>query len=138
VRAGVLREDELPAEPIKVLGASGSARIDTLVHDMVERSAAAEDIVQGEQAGAAMGALRDFMFSRVYLGASVRAEQERIVNVVRTLFEHYVAHPESLPDGGGAADADLAQRVTDYLAGMTDRYCIRAYTELAVPREFAL
>ena len=45
--------------------------------------------------------------------------------------------PQSLPDGGGAAGADLAQRVTDYLAGMTDRYAIRAFTELSVPREFA-
>ena len=53
------------------------------------------------------------------------------------LFEHWVEHPEGLPDGGGVQGADLAQRVTDYLAGMTDRYCIRAYTELKVPQAFA-
>jgi len=133
VRAGVLDEGELPAEPIAVLGATGSARIDALVHDMVEHSDAAGDIVQGERAGAAMDALRDFMFAHVYLGPSVRAEHERIANVVRALFDSYVEHPETLPDDGGAAGADLAQRVTDYVAGMTDRYCIRAYTRLAVP-----
>jgi len=137
VRAGVLSEAELPEEPIAVLGTTGSARIDALVHDMVERSAVAGDIVQGERAGAAMAALRDFMFAQVYLGPSVRAEHARIANVLRTLFEHYVEDPQSLPDGGGAAGADLAQRVTDYLAGMTDRYAIRAFTELSVPREFA-
>ena len=56
-----------------------------------------------------------------------------------TLFEHYVEHPELLPDPPGATadEDDLAQRVTDYLAGMTDRYCIREYTELQVPRAFA-
>src|SRR6202453_2348146 len=83
VRAGLLSEDELPAQPIAVLGSSGSARIDALVHDMVERSELAGDIVQGEQAGAAMSELRDFMFARVYLGPSVRAEHERIANVLR-------------------------------------------------------
>ena len=137
LRAGVLVEEQLPAEPIAVLGATGSERIDTLVHDMVEQSDAAGDIVQGERAGAAMSELRDFMFANVYLGESVRAEHQRIANVIRTLFESYADHPESLPDDGGAPGADLGQRVTDYIAGMTDRYCIRAFTQLAVPREFA-
>jgi len=81
----------------------------------------------------------------VYLGPAVRAERARIAAVLRRLFEHYVEHPELLPGQGeeapalsaGEAEARLAQRVTDYLAGMTDRYCIREYTELQVPRAFA-
>ena len=137
VRAGVLREDELPAEPIAVLGDTGSARIDALVHDLVEHSAAAGDVVQGAEAGAAMDALRAFMFERVYLGAAARREHAKIDRVVRTLFTHFVDDPERLPDDGGAPDADLAQRVTDYLAGMTDRYCIRAFEALTVPEAFA-
>src|SRR5271168_3845499 len=140
VRAGLLREQELPAQPIAVLGNSGSARIDTLVHDMVEHSQQAGDIVQGPLAGPAMSELREFMFERVYLGPAVRAEHAKITAVVRRLFEHYVEHPELLPAsaGGGQAEdeIDLAEQVTDYLAGMTDRYCIRAYTELQVPRAF--
>jgi dGTPase len=140
VRAGLLDERDLPAEPIATLGRGGSQRIDALVHDMVEHSARARAIVQGERAADAMAALREFMFERVYLGPAVRAEHERIVGVVRRLFEHYVAHPELLPEPR-AADAEgegtgLAQRVTDYIAGMTDRYCIREYTELQVPRAF--
>jgi dGTPase len=141
VRAGLLREEELPGEPISVLGASGSTRIDALVHDMVEQSERAGDIVQGPAAGPAMAALRDFMFERIYLGPAVRAEHVKISAVIRRLFEHYVEHPDLLPRGpDGAAPAgeeELARRVTDYLAGMTDRYCIRAYTELQVPQAFA-
>ena len=139
VRAGLLREEELPAEPIAVLGASGSERIDALVHDMVEQSALAGDIVQGAQAGAAMNELRDFMFEHVYLGPAVRDEHQKIAGVVRRLFEHYVEHPELLPGswGAGQGPGDLARLVTDYLAGMTDRYCIREYTELQVPQAFA-
>ncbi len=137
LRAGVLRESELPAEPIAVLGPTGSQRIDALVHDMVEHSQPAGDIVQGEQARKAMDALRAFMFERVYLGAHVRTEHARIAEVLTTLFEHYRKHPDALPDSGGVADADLGQRITDYIAGMTDRYCIRAFTELSVPHAVA-
>ena len=135
VRAGLLSEQDLPAGPIAVLGATGSARIDALVHDMVEHSARAEDIVQGPDAGPAMAELRDFMFERIYLGPAVRAERARIAAVLERLFEHYAGHPELLPlDATGAGPAE---RVTDYIAGMTDRYCIRAYTELQVPQAFA-
>jgi dGTPase len=146
VRAGLLEESDLPAEPIAALGRTGSERIDALVHDMVEHSSrAGGEIVQGAEAAEAMGALREFMFERVYLGPQVRAEHERVQGVVRALFEHYVEHPELLPEGppdGGATgtagvDLDIARRVTDYIAGMTDRYCLREYTDLRVPRAFA-
>jgi dGTPase len=137
LRAGVLRAGELPSEPIAVLGRTGSARIDALVHDLVEHSERAGDIVQGPEAGAAMDALRSFMFDRVYLGPAARREHLKIERMLRALFEHYVAEPDDIPDGGGAPDADLAQRVTDWLAGMTDRYCIRAFEALSVPEAFA-
>jgi dGTPase len=70
----------------------------------------------------------------VYLGPAVRAEHDKIAAVLRRLFEHYVERPELIP---GPAGGERAQRVIDYLAGMTDRYCIREYTELQVPRAFA-
>jgi dGTPase len=138
VRAGVLAPGELPPGPIGVLGDSGSARIDALVHDLVEHSRAAGDIVQGERAGAAMDALRTFMFEQVYLRDEVRREHAKIERVMRTLFDHYIAAPQRLPDAGGAPGADPAQRVTDYIAGMTDRYAIAAFEALSVPAGFAL
>jgi len=138
LRAGVLDQAALPAGAIAVLGDSGAARIDALVHDLVEHSEAAGDIVQGEQAGAAMAALRAFMFEHVYLGAAARQEHSRIERVIRTLFHHYASDPSLLPDAGGAPGADHAQRVTDYLAGMTDRYAVRAFTALSVPASFTL
>jgi dGTPase len=138
LRARVLDEDALPAGAIGVLGATGSERIDMLVHDLVETSERAGDIVQSEEAGAAMTALRTFMFDQVYLGDAARQEHSRIERVIRTLFDHYASDPALLPDGGGAPGADHAQRVTDYLAGMTDRYAVRAFEALSVPASFAL
>jgi dGTPase len=138
LRAGVLDEAALPADAIGVLGATGSARIDMLVHDLVEASEQAGDIVQGAAAATAMTELREFMFERVYLGDVARQEHSRIDRVIRTLFEHYASDPALLPDGGGAPGADHAQRVTDYLAGMTDRYAVRAFEAFSVPASFAL
>jgi dGTPase len=85
-----------------------------------------------------MDELRDFMFEHVYLGPAARREHAKIEHVLRTLFQHFADDPERLPDGGGAPDAGVAQRVTDYLAGMTDRYCIRVFEALTVPEAFAL
>jgi dGTPase len=136
VRAGVLAERDLPAEPIATLGDSGSRRIDALVHDLVEHSARAGEIVQGETAGAAMDDLRTFMFEHVYLATAARREHAKIERMLRTLFEHYLAHPEEIPPL--MPDAELSVRVTDYLAGMTDRFCIRAFERLSMPDAFGL
>src|SRR6201991_2273968 len=121
VRAGVLSIEDLPTEEIAILGPTGSQRIDTLVHDLVEHSERAGDIAQGESVGRAMLSLRSFMFERVYLGPRARAEHAKIERVLRGLFDYYVEHPEELPP----SDARDQDRVLDYLAGMTDRFAIR-------------
>jgi dGTPase len=135
VRAGVLAGHDLPAGPLAVLGQTGERRIDALVHDLVEQSAAAGDIVQGEAVGDAMSQLRDFMFEHVYLGPVATREHAKIGVVIGSLFDHYCAHPEEIPDSIPAGE--LPARVTDYLAGMTDRFCIRAFEQLSVPVAFA-
>jgi dGTPase len=134
LRAGVLQPADLPGAEIELLGPTGSARIDTLVRDIVAHSTReAADIVQGEEVGGAMLRLRKFMFDRVYLAPAARHEQERVQRTLRGLFDHYMEHPEETPEGEPGADD--TQRVTDYLAGMTDRYCIARFTELTVPEE---
>jgi dGTPase len=136
LRAEVLAEAELPREDIAVLGDTGSERIDLLVHDLVEHSEAAGDIVQSEIVGGAMARLRRFMFERVYLGQGALKEQDRVTGVIETLFEHYLASPGSIEGIAPEDGQDPEARVTDYIAGMTDRFCIRKFEELTVPREF--
>ncbi len=153
LRAGVIGPADLPAHEIAVLGHTGSERIDTLVHDLVEHSEAAGDIVQGDEVGAAMLRLRTFMFDRVYLGEAARTEHAKIERVLRGLFDWYSEHPDEIGGietgdradeiGDRAAqggtypiDGSLADRVIDYIAGMTDRFAIRAWSERAVPQGF--
>jgi dGTPase len=133
LRAGILRPEDLPAAEIELLGPTGSLRIDTLVRDIVERSGEAGDIVQSEEIGLAMLRLRKFMFDRVYLGPEAQREHKRVERAMRGLFDHYLASPDELPHWD--ATASECQRVADYIAGMTDRYCIAKFTQLTIPEE---
>ena len=72
------------------------------------------------------------MFEHVYLGPAARAEHAKIERVMRGLFDWFCEHPDELPPG-----AELSDRVIDYLAGMTDRFAIRAWEARFVPRGFA-
>jgi dGTPase len=132
VRAGVLDPADLPRAELEVLGPTGSKRIDTLVRDLVERSAAAGDVAQSEDVGKAMLRLRKFMFERVYLAPDAQRELPRVERMLRALFEHYAERPPASP----LADATDEQRVVDYLAGMTDRFAVRAFSALSVPQGF--
>ena len=136
VRAGIIGEADLPTEQIEQLGPTGSLRIDALVTDIVERSREAGDIVQSDEMGGAMLRLRKFMFDRVYLGAAARSEHERVLLALTTLVDHYLANPDLVPAGREGED-DL-QRVTDYVAGMTDRFCIATFRRIALPEESRL
>jgi dGTPase len=136
LRAGILAQDDLPREEIELLGPTGAQRIDALVTDLVETSRPAGDIVQGEDVGAAMLGLRDFMFERVYLGPAARSEHARVQWTVRSLVEHYLENPGEVPLV--SEDADDVQRVIDFVAGMTDRYCIATFRRLALPEESRL
>jgi dGTPase len=112
IRYGILRTEDLPAGEIGVLGPTGSRRIDTLVHDLIESSAREGDIVQSDEVGGAMLALRAFMFERVYLGPETRAEHDRAHATVQRIFD-------ALADRG-----DDPEQITEFIAGMTDRYAL--------------
>ena len=107
IRAGILSADELPQDELAVLGVTGSRRIDALVHDLVETSADAGDIVQSDEIGEAMLSLRRFMFERVYH----QQDHTHVEATVQRIFD----------DLAGRMSLEEA---TDYLAGMTDRFAL--------------
>ena len=137
VRAGILDEADLPAELIEPLGNTGSARIETLVSDIVASSEGGDDIVQSDEIGGYMLRLRKFMFDRVYLGPAARSEHQRVQLTLTALLDHYLANPDQIPRSSSSSD-DESQRVIDYVAGMTDRFCINAFRTIALPEESRL
>ncbi|MEO8290912.1 MAG: deoxyguanosinetriphosphate triphosphohydrolase [Gaiellaceae bacterium] len=121
VRAGLLSHDDLPENEIALLGDRGSRRIDTLVHDIVEASSEASDIVQSEEIGHAMLNLRAFMFEAVYLGPAAQEQRDTASATLRRIFDHLVEHPDDLQED---RPGDASERITDYIAGMTDRFAL--------------
>ena len=112
IRHGILAEADLPRDEIDVLGETGSKRIDTLVHDLIETSEREGDIAQSDDVGGAMLSLRSFMFTHVYLGPQTRAEHDRARAVVRRIFD-------ALAERGDGPD-----EISEFIAGMTDRYAL--------------
>src|SRR6266516_650500 len=112
IRYGILQESDLPQDEIETLGPTGAKRIDTLVHDLVEESARAGDIIQGEEVGNAMLSLRSFMFEHVYLGPEATNEHARAHEAIRRIYAQLAARGDS-PD-----------EIVEFVAGMTDRFAL--------------
>jgi len=155
-RAGLISEEELPPEVSRTLGSSHSQRIDTLVTDIVEHSWAATgdpstipstsslagqagqgsgragppDIGMSEEVLAAANTLREFMFQRVYLWEGRREEAERAKQVVRFLFQYYLARPQEMESDFVIASDAAWRRAADYVAGMTDGFALAAAERL--------
>jgi dGTPase len=138
VRAGVIGQDELPARAVEVLGSTHSARINTLVTDLVDRSAGGPEIGLSDDVFRALDGLREFLFDNVYLRDEARSEQDKAISMVRSLFAHYLDHPEEVPQEYHRAPGDPPTRVADYIAGMTDRYALRIYEQLFLPQRWLL
>jgi dGTPase len=138
VRAGVIGPTELPDDPLGVLGRTHAERIKTLVTDLVNRSEDSPEIRMSDEAFRALDTLRDFLFERVYLRDEARSEQDKAIALVRSLFAHYLDHPDQVPEEYHRAPGDLPTRVADYIAGMTDRYALRVYEQLFLPQGWLL
>lgn len=134
IRAGVLSEDDLPASTHVLLGPDHSSRIETLVLDMVETSAALDDIHMSDAVWGAMMELRAFLFERVYTSPVVMAEVAKATHLVGDLFDYYVEHRDDVPQEYlDISQGDDLRAVTDYIAGMTDRFAKSLYQELFIP-----
>ena len=138
LRAGVLAEGDLPSEATDVLGHTHGDRIETLVTDIVEATGEGPEVRMSPEVYRALDTLRDFMFERVYLRDDAAAEQEKAVEVIRRLFEHYLAHPGDVPAEYRHAPGDTPDRIADYIAGMTDRFALRTYERLFLPQGWML
>jgi len=138
LRSGILDPEDLPDAEISLLGGTGSQRIDALVHDLVVSSWEKGEIIQSPEVEAAMNNMRSFLYERVYIGSVASRETERVDRLVESLFAYYLDNPALLPGWVQEYENDLTTQVTDYIAGMTDRYAIKAFRELFLPSEWDL
>ncbi|MDQ3985888.1 MAG: deoxyguanosinetriphosphate triphosphohydrolase [Actinomycetota bacterium] len=129
VRAGVLNEDQLPPVSLKVLGTSHRDRIRTMVSDIVAASDGRDSIAMTDDVFEAMAVTRQFLFENVYTSRVPPSTREAVTLILRTLLEHYGEHsPPEWQDR--TSEDDPRVRAVDYVAGMTDRFALRAFEEV--------
>jgi len=137
LRARVLDASSLPPEPLAVLGPNNGARITTMVTDLIDTSHESEVVRMSPPVWDAMMTLRSYLFANVYFSERAKAEEPRANRVVRMLFEHFLEHAEDLPEEFRVdGEEEPVQRVVDYVSGMTDRFAIREFERLFIPKKW--
>ena len=138
IRAGILKESDIPSEYTYVLGNSTKERLNTMISDIVVNSLGKNDIVMSEPVHKAMTDLRKFMFESLYLNPTAKSEEAKADKLITELYRYYVASTDKLPDTYKRFITEFDERpeqvVCDYIAGMSDQYSISKFQEIFVPK----
>ncbi len=148
IRAGLIRQDDLPPDPVSILGQTHAQRITAMVSDIVQ--IVGQDLASGtpDKPSIRMGAeiqratnhLKDFLYERVYRAALDSGDADRVRLLICELFRFYMANANLVPVGRACprppSDAALARQVSDHLAGMTDRFAVQQFELHFIPRRW--
>jgi dGTPase len=136
VRAGVLKDTDLPQDAVRTLGASSSARIATMVKDVVMETQAGglAEIRMSEGVLDATLAMRAFLFDAVYENAAATAEFKKATGILGGLWEKIRDRPAEFLDRRIIDTDGLDVAARDFLAGMTDRFAVALYERLFIPK----
>jgi len=139
-RAGLLRGEDLPAELVRTLGSSSSARIATLVKDVVTETLAGglSEIRMSDRILTAVLGLRSFLFDAVYENTIATAEFKKATGILSGLWEKVRERPTEFLDMAIVEKEGLDAATRDFIAGMTDRYAIRLFEQLFIPEPWAI
>lgn len=134
IRAEVLLKKDIPERYMKVLRGN---MLDVIVGDIIRESMGKGKIMMSKDVADAVKGLYDFLYEKVYTNSQAKAEEKKIPDLMRMLFRHYIYHPEELAGYSKTwTEDETLKRVTDFIAGMTDRYAINKFNSLFVPSEW--
>ncbi len=146
LRAGILKESDLPLDIRKVVGESHSQRIGRMVRDLIVETLKEADgeLHISAQMLEAISRMRAFLYENVYHTPRVHKEFEKASRIITDLYHYFFEHGlvRRVGDGWqyglkieGWEDEKLVHRtVCDYVAGMTDRYALAVYEQIFLPQ----
>lgn len=141
IRAGLLKEEDIPKEITNILGDCHAKRIETLTKDIIKASIkniqeGKIDIELSDEVGSALRKLRSFMFEKVYLSDELKDERKKAKFILRELIEYFMKEPETMPKLylDIANEEGVKRGVADYIAGMSDDYCLNLFNKIYVPK----
>jgi dGTPase len=140
MRAGLLHAEDLPPDAVATLGTSSSARISVLVKDVVTETLAGglTEIRMSDRVLAAVLELRTFLFEAVYENFIATAEFRKASDILSGLWEKVRERPVEFLDGRTVEAEGLDAATRDFIAGMTDRYAVRLFESLYIPKPWAV
>ncbi|MSO58963.1 MAG: HD domain-containing protein [Ilumatobacteraceae bacterium] len=130
VAAGLVTPQQLPDIVRTRCGVSRSRQLHTFINSMIEVTAATGRIGMVPDTADALGAFRQFNYDQVYLRPDSLVQAQAVIDLLRSLVDHFASHPRDLPDAADFSPADpnsvLAVRnAVTYVGGMTDRFACR-------------
>jgi dGTPase len=139
-RAGLLKAEDLPRDLVEALGPSSSSRIATLVKDVVDESLAADltEIRMSQPILNAVLGLRSFLFDAVYENTIATAEFKKASDLLSGLWEKVHERPTEFLDVRIMEAEGIDAAARDFVAGMTDRYAVRLFEQLFIPKPWAI
>lgn len=139
IRAGILKEEDLPKDAVERLGRVSKERINTAITDIYEKSKNKNEVSMSDEVLTAMNKLRAFMFERVY-NLTNKSMQEKSERMLTQMFEYFSSHEKELPEPYFRLLERYSkeQVVCDYISGMTDRYALSVFENIFIPTTFPL
>ncbi len=141
VRAGILKESDVPQEIRDVLGSTPGERLDHFIHDIVTNSMDKGDIIMSEPMADAMKKIRQFMFERVYKNPVAKSEEGKAEMLMETLYRHFLKNIDDMPEEflNLISEGEPRERVVcDYVGAMTDRFAIAMYERIYIPKSWQI
>jgi dGTPase len=138
IRAGVLKQTDLPYNSLYVLGQTKTQRITSIIHSVIQNSV--DDIVMDEKTSEAHFELRNFLFQSLYTNPVAKGEEGKAQDIVKNMFFYFLNSADKLPDFYKeiAKQTTVERAVCDYIAGMSDVYAISVYKELFIPKSWGI
>lgn len=136
IRAGLISENNLPEECVSVLGRTHRDRINNLVYNLVENSAGKPYITLSDEFEKALDGLRRYMFEHLYTKSEAKTEEVKAKRLIESLFAYFVNSPDELPGlyKNMLKDYDVKTVVCDYIAAMSDRYAVKVFSDIFIPK----
>lgn len=141
IRAGLLRKEDLPKDIVRILGDNSTERLNTLIKDFIKTSNfniknGIKEVGLSKEINEAMIELRKYMFKNIYLGNTLKVERNKAKFILSQLIKHFENNPNEMPDiyVDIVEKEGLQRGVADYIAGMSDDYCLLLFNRIFVPK----
>ncbi len=145
LRGKVILSTEIPDICIKKLGKTHAQRASIMIEQLVYNSRPINGkfvLDMGQDTFHAMIILRKFLYDKVYRSSDVHNEFIKAKNVIISLYNYFIQNSDRLQvelekmemAPWDSSKNALKRSVCDLIASMTDRYALRLYSKIFLPK----